>query len=191
MLERTGRRAPRRTGRRGDRGASAVEFALVAPLLFTLVFAGVDYGLFFADSLSVYQGVADAARAATLNVGTSGPNWPGSGSCGLTTTTLDPLATGDLAKVACQLQSDVTPIAGGSLQVKAEIVDGSGTPTAQWVPGRQLRVCAQTQHSSILPFVPLPAGGLLTSRVDMPIQPGPTSLLLNPVFTPGPDWSWC
>src|SRR3954447_24530492 len=69
--------------RRGDRGASAVEFALVSPLLFTLLFGAIDYGLYFADALSVQQRVADAARDATLSVGSVAANWPGSGSCPL------------------------------------------------------------------------------------------------------------
>jgi hypothetical protein len=45
-------------------------------------------------------------------------------------------------------------------------------------------------------LVPLPNGGLVTSRVDMPIQPGgPAALTLSSVEMDvsaiGTDWSWC
>ena len=185
----------RRPGRRADRGASAVEFALVSPLLFTLLFGIIDYGLYFADALSVQQGVSDAAREATLSVGSVAANWPGDGSCGAATTVLNAAATNDLAKVACRLSDTVTPVAGGVLAVKAEIVTPAGSPTAAWSTGNRLRVCAVMRHSAVMPFVPLPAGGLVTSRVDMPIEPGGAPLLLNPVAQDpsgaGADWSWC
>lgn len=52
---------PRRAAsRRHDHGASAVEFALVSMLLFTLVFGIVQYGLYFWQ----LQGGAAAAREA-------------------------------------------------------------------------------------------------------------------------------
>ena len=48
-------------GRRDD-GATAVEFALVVPILLLLVFGIIEYGLWFSDSLSTRQGVREAAR---------------------------------------------------------------------------------------------------------------------------------
>ena len=63
-------------GTRRERGAVAVEFALVSPLLFALLFGLVDYGLYFADVLSVRQATTDAAREATLSVGNISANWP-------------------------------------------------------------------------------------------------------------------
>jgi Flp pilus assembly protein TadG len=170
---------------------------MVSPLLFTLLFGVIDYGLYFADALSIQQGVSDAAREATLSVGSIAANWPGDGACGAVPSVLDPTATNDLAKVACQLSDTVTPVAGGVLAVKAEIVTAAGVPTTTWSMANRLRVCAMTRHAAVMPFVPLPAGGLVTSRVDMPIQPGgPASpLLLNPVAQDpsgmGADWSWC
>src|SRR3954451_18046393 len=105
--------------RRGDRGASAVEFALVSPLLFTLLFGAIDYGLYFSDALTVQQSVADAARDATLSVGPAAANWQGSGSCPvLRLPVLSAGGTNDLAKVVCQLSDTVQPIGGGVLAVK-------------------------------------------------------------------------
>src|SRR5690349_24622779 len=70
-----------RARRAGDAGAAAVEFALVSPLLFMLLFGVIDYGLYMADVLSVQQGVGDAAREATLEVGSTSANWPWDDSC--------------------------------------------------------------------------------------------------------------
>ncbi len=116
--------------RRKDRGASAVEFALVSPLVFTLLFGAIDYGLYFADAMTVQQGAADAARNATLSVGGTAANWPGDASClpGLAMSG----AGNDLAKVACSLSTSVQPIGGGMLVVKAEVVTPDGTPTTSW-----------------------------------------------------------
>ena len=47
-----------------QRGASAMEFALVFPVLFTLLYAMVSYALLFAAQHSLSQAAADGARAA-------------------------------------------------------------------------------------------------------------------------------
>jgi Flp pilus assembly protein TadG len=181
--------------RRRERGASAVEFALVSPLLFTLLFGAIDYGLYFADVLTVQQSVTDAARDATLSVGNLTANWSGSGSCPVIVSVLGSSATNDLAKIACKLSDSIQPIGGGVVVVKAEVVTPDGTPTAVWQQGNRLRVCALTRHSAVLPFVPMPDGGTIASRVEMPIQPGNAALLLNAVAQDaalvGGDWTWC
>src|SRR5947209_4370072 len=135
-----------RVRRQGDRGASAVEFALVSPLLFTLLFGVIDYGLYFADVLSVQQGVSDAAREATLTVPAA---WPGTGTCGALPAPLDGAATSDLAKIACGLAASVQPVGGSTLAVKAEVVTPTGAPTSQWIQPNRLRVCAVTAHKAV------------------------------------------
>jgi hypothetical protein len=181
--------------RRGDRGASAVEFALVSPLLFTLLFGAIDYGLYFTDAMSVQQNVSDAARDATLSVGSIAANWPGAGSCPFVPSALGATATNDLAKIACDLSDSTQPIGGGVVAVKAEIVDRDGNPTTEWKPSNRLRVCAITRHSAVLPLVPMPDGGTIRTKTEMPIQPGNALLSLNPVAedagVAGGDWTWC
>ena len=44
------------------RGAAALEFALVVPVLLALVFGIIDYGIYFTDSLAARDGVRVAAR---------------------------------------------------------------------------------------------------------------------------------
>ena len=187
---RAGRRVSRRAGRRGDRGAAAVEFALLALPLFTVLFGAVTYGLYFADVLTVERATADAARNATLSASNTGLHWTGATTC------LPSLGVpNELAKVVCNVSSSVQPLNAGTVYVKAQIVGGSGILDS-WQSGNQLRVCTATRENSFLPFVPLPNAGLITSRVDMPIQPGgPASVTLSAVqmdiSSIGADWSWC
>jgi Flp pilus assembly protein TadG len=180
---------------RRDRGASAVEFALVSPLLFTLLFGAIDYGLYFADAMSVQQNVADTARDATLSVGSVAANWQGTGSCPFTASILGGTATNDLAKVACSLSDSTQPVGGGVVAVKAELVTPAGAPTAVWAQPNRLRVCAITRHTAVLPLVPMPDGGAIRTKAEMPIQPGNAPLLLNAVAQDagiaGGDWAWC
>src|SRR3954469_14811189 len=56
---------------RGEEGASLVEFALIAPILFLVLFGLIDFGFIYNDFLSVRQGVRDGARqGAVANFGT-------------------------------------------------------------------------------------------------------------------------
>lgn len=51
-----------------ESGASAVEFALIAPVFLLLVFGALAYGLYFGAAHAVQQLAADAARAAVAGV---------------------------------------------------------------------------------------------------------------------------
>ncbi|REE96811.1 TadE-like protein [Thermomonospora umbrina] len=59
-----GRRRPRPP--RGDRGASAVEFGLVVPLMMLIVFATVDFGRLMFAQIIVTQAAREGARAAAV-----------------------------------------------------------------------------------------------------------------------------
>lgn len=63
------RRGPacRRSCRRDQRGAAAVEFALVAPILFSLVFGIIGFGFVFAQELSLGNGARQGARYGVVN----------------------------------------------------------------------------------------------------------------------------
>jgi Flp pilus assembly protein TadG len=53
-------------GRR-ERGASIVEFAIVAPLLFLLLFGIIDFGWAFSQNLDVKHAAREGARLAAVN----------------------------------------------------------------------------------------------------------------------------
>ncbi len=167
--------------RRGDRGASAVEFGLLAPVLFILLFGIIDYGIWFADSISARQAVRDVARQGAVE------NF---GSC-----TSAP-AGADLQKLACSVTQSMTEISGTTL-VRVSVAGGPTAPTGgPWQAGATLRVCAMTQHDALLPLVPFPGGGINRTRVDMPIEtpvtPAPHGPTVEPTPFAGADWaSWC
>jgi Flp pilus assembly protein TadG len=54
-----------RSGR--ERGAAAVEFALVLPLLVILLMGIIDFGLYFYNDLAVAHAARDAARYLSVN----------------------------------------------------------------------------------------------------------------------------
>jgi Flp pilus assembly protein TadG len=56
---------------RGDQGAAIVEFALVMPLLLLVIFAIVEFGYGYGQSLDVKHGAREASRLAAVNYRTS------------------------------------------------------------------------------------------------------------------------
>ncbi|HEY7469884.1 MAG TPA: TadE/TadG family type IV pilus assembly protein [Acidimicrobiia bacterium] len=73
-------RAAQRRGSRGgadERGASLVEFALLAPLLLLLLLGMVEFGWLFAQNLDVRHGAREGARLAAVNYPEGAP--PNSG----------------------------------------------------------------------------------------------------------------
>jgi Flp pilus assembly protein TadG len=60
---RRGRRA------RGDKGVALIEFAIVMPLLFLLVFGIIEFGWAFSQNLDVRHGAREGARLAAVNYG--------------------------------------------------------------------------------------------------------------------------
>jgi Flp pilus assembly protein TadG len=64
---------PMRTWRRVDgdeRGATLVEFSIIAPLLFILLFGVIEFGWLFAKNTEVRHGAREAARLAVVDFGT-------------------------------------------------------------------------------------------------------------------------
>jgi Flp pilus assembly protein TadG len=61
----------RRRPRRGDRGAALVEFAIVVPVFFLLVFGIIEFGWAFFQNLDVRHGAREGARLASVNYKTT------------------------------------------------------------------------------------------------------------------------
>ncbi len=55
-----------------DRGAAAVEFALVLPLLMMLVMGGIDWGFYFFQAQVVTNAAREGARAGSLEIDEDG-----------------------------------------------------------------------------------------------------------------------
>jgi Flp pilus assembly protein TadG len=151
--------------RRNQRGAAAVEFALVLPLFVTLVFGIIDYGFYFNDSVSTRNGVREAARQGVVS------NFS---NCGGSGTSLD--------KLRCQTKQNVGTLTGVAT---AKVYVPGGT----WTKGAPLVVCAKVTGSGVVGFVPTPSS--TRSRVEMSIEnegTAPTGALSS---ADSGDWSWC
>lgn len=161
----------RRSARRGDpsdAGASAVEFALVMPVLFLLLFGIIDYGLLFFDSIGLRQGAREGARQAVVQ------QYPG---CSTGT-------VGD--KIVCSTKK-ATDLTIGSAVVKVLAPNG-------WVQGSQLLVCVQSKEKSLTGYVPFPSTGIIKTKTVMSIEDGTaiTGFDKEEDATPiGGNWSWC
>lgn len=174
MSARTRGRPPQRR----DAGASAVEFALVAPVLFLILFGIIDYGIWFSDSISARQAVRDSARRGVVeNFGTC------AGATG-----------GDLGTLACTARGAMEPISG-TTYVRVSVASAPGAASgATWQVGSTLRVCAMTQHTALMPLVPFPADGISRTKVEMPIEQvtgNPTRATFQDPPPAGSDWNWC
>ena len=167
-------------GSASDRGAAAVEFALVVPVLFMLIFGIVDYGRFFFDSISLRQGAREGARQAVVQLypgmvrGTVTPcgSWPTTGE-----------------KIACSTKAASDSTIGTPLVYIPAI-----TAVGGWKQGNQLLVCMQSKEQGT-GFVPFPANGILKSKVYMSIEKGTSTDYTynsdNTLLPLGSDWSWC
>lgn len=160
-------------GRRGrDKGAAAVEFALVMPIFFLLLMGIINYGFWFSDSLQMRQGVRESARQAVVqHAYTASP-------C----TSL----TG-MNNVACGTRSQLSSFATPYLKI---FVPSPGT----WARGQQVVVCGVVQAKSFTNFVPMPASGVIRSQTTMSIEndTAPAPAAMQDTLPAGlGTWSWC
>jgi Flp pilus assembly protein TadG len=159
----------------GDRGAAAVEFALVVPVLLMILFGIIDYGLFFNNSLSVKQGVREAARQGVVaNYGST---------CSMTWSTLP---SANMQKLGCTVVDRTSAVTGTSY-VKIRLPDG-------WTKGKSLIVCEMVKTSGVTGLTPLPSSGIVASKVEMSIEKATVGQVeTGGEQTPpsGASWSWC
>lgn len=118
-----------RTRRRGDRGAAAVEFALVLPLLITLLFGMIDFGFAINRYTVINNATREGVRAASLS-GTQS----------------------DVEKVVKDALSDLP----GTVTVTVSCTTPKGATCSTWDGGKATggvaTVTATYQHSWITPI---------------------------------------
>lgn len=180
-----------------QRGASLIEFALVAPVLFALVFGIIDYGMLLSDTIGLRQGVREAARQGTVaDFGTTT-------SCNAST--LTSTATTEMKKLVCltKARSDVSqdavrvairfdPASSGLTAANAYPA-GTGSPPTGPV-GNGILVCSIAPMRSITGFYgPLMNGRYVRSKVVMRIEKaaGTAQAPVNETDPSGQSWSWC
>jgi Flp pilus assembly protein TadG len=118
------------TVRREDRGAAAVEFALIAPLFIVLLFGIIDYGWAFGQRLGLTSAVREGARLAVVNA--------------------DSGATPDARRdsIIAAVKSRATTVPPSGISVSVALEDGNGNGTVGDV-GDTVVVCAHYPIHSI------------------------------------------
>jgi len=132
---------------REQRGASAVEFALVMPILFLLLFAIIIYGMIFAQDLSLSNSARQAARSGVVTTAdcasikkTAQDNAGTIGMSGAdTAVTIERGTSEDSATPYCTSAGEDTE-----------------QPCASQPPNTNLYVTLDHAVAKILPFVPTP-----------------------------------
>ena len=166
-----------------------VEFAMVAPLLFLLVFGIVDFGSIYNSSLAVRQGVRDGARQAAVGVfGTDAGT--GGSACALTPSS----GTGDTDadKIICLTKSRIGLT---NSNVRVAVALGSGG----YAVGQPIVLCAQTPATSLSGFTSsFVAGKYIKSKVQMRIETlgsspatGAGAVTVAETAPTGSSWAFC
>ena len=187
------RRPQRGPARDRQRGASIIEFALIAPILFAILFGVIDYGLVLKDDIGVEQGVREAARQGTV------ASFGSRTSC--SNGTLPSGTKTEMKKLVCltKARSSVPdadirvairfdPVGGGS--AASAYPAGTGSPPV----GNGLVICAITPMESTTGFFStLMDGRYVRSKVNMRIEKaaGTAQTPTQETDPSGEAWSWC
>jgi Flp pilus assembly pilin Flp len=168
--------AGRRPVRR-ETGAAAVEFGLISPLIFAILFGTMTYGLWFNDALNLRQGLREASRQGV--VGTFGTDT----SCGATYAVTP---STNMQKLVCDVKREVSALTGETY-VKVLMPGG-------WVRGQELVVCGMVHAEALPKIVPLPSDRMIRFQSRMSIEEidvHVTETGGEEVPPSGTDWAWC
>jgi Flp pilus assembly protein TadG len=196
--------------KRGQEGAALVEFALIAPILFLILFGLIDFGFIYNDFLSVRQGVRDGARqGAVANFG------PQDASNNWTRTTCNNASfvsgfTSNEAKALICSTRDRIGLDASKMRVAvclAQLANSSACSSntaTDYKDGNTLVVCAMYPATSRSGFLkPFLGNGVVTTRVAIRIEQtgleqqrvasddlvSSTSSYETPLT--GKDWNFC
>ncbi len=125
------RRARLRSG--SEEGAAAVEFALVVPLLLTLLFGIIEFGFAYNAQILVTNAAREAAREVAVNDSA-------------TQSSVDAVAEAAVAAVDSQFTGFTVTV--------SPALDGS-TTTPACTPGSRITVTAAAQRPLLSGFLPL------------------------------------
>lgn len=165
-----------------------VEFAIVAPLFFFLLFGLVDFGVNLSNQISLRQGVREGARQGSV------ANFGSSTSCGTFTTA----GSTNMQKLIC-LTTARTDISAADVSVAIRFDPNStsypAAATGASPPvGNGIVVCAVTPMVSPSKFLtPFTSGKYIKSKTTMRIEKGSgvAESIANEADPTGDNWSWC
>lgn len=126
-------------GQRGERGSATVEFALVLPLVLTVLLGVVQVGMLLRDRVLLAGAAREAARAAAVGVSDEG-------------VLLAANASG-LPSVDVQIQRDPAP--DGPVTVVTHVHEQTKMPLIGWlIPDVDFRASATMRQETGEPLVP-------------------------------------
>lgn len=171
---------------RPQRGAAAVEFALVSVIFLPLLFGLIDYGLWFSDTINTRSGVREAVRRAVVQTDPGTPCSAGSVNGVSYPTAFD--------KMRCVAKQEIGAISGPAyVMVK--------TTSQGWVKGAPLIVCGMVKSNGVTGIVPLPSDRLIRTKTQMSIEMGTVppsgaaatgaSSTSDTAPTGSGGWGWC
>lgn len=176
----------RRLGRQS--GAVLVEFAVVVPLLFALLFGVVEMGTTYSDWISLRQGVREAARQGSV------ANFGVHAACGLNFSGAGSPPSAGMQRLMCLAKRHIG-LDANRTRIRVILADpalqvGGGT----WTVGNAVIVCAQYPLRSVTGFMsPVLNGRYLTTKTSMRIEQQ-TAAVEREGFEAdqsGRMWSWC
>lgn len=133
-----------------ERGAAALEFGLVIPVILMMIFGVIQYGFVYWSLQTASATAREAARA--LIVGTT------------ETCTLD----------RAEQHADSPAVGGGGPVAVARHFDASGTATSGPVEGGMIEVeVSLTTLDLNMPFLPLPDGGSVVQTAEARVESVP------------------
>jgi Flp pilus assembly protein TadG len=147
---------------RGDKAAALVEFALVMPLLFLLLFGVIEFSWAFFQNLDVRHGAREAARLAAVNYPDTSTTCTagGAGACN------DTLRT-TLLTEACKHMDD----ASSGVQIRAFRTTGPQGPSTNYEIGDTVTVQIRKDLDQLTGFLaPFLNNVTLKSNVDIRIE---------------------
>jgi len=160
-------------GTRNARGAAALEFALVVPILLAVAFGIIDYGIWFSNSLSARQASREIAREAAIG--------------NFSTTTVCGSSLSEIERLACKTREQAAPLSGTAYAM---------VKYTTWAQGNLVTVCSYVNSASTSGLTPLPNGGWAKSESQFSIEaataPAGAASYADPLpSATGVNWSWC
>ena len=138
---------------RAERGAAAVEFAVIAPVLFALLFGIIDFGWAFSQNLDVKHAAREGARLAVVNSGQGA----------------DPAAR--LDSLIAQMRARSTELDDDETEVYVALADGPvDTDSTPDGIGDSVIVCMRYPLRSITGATTTFLDGHLTTKVVMRME---------------------
>lgn len=181
-----GRHARLKAARSDDVGATFIEFAIVAIVLFLLIFGAFDFGIFLNNREDIRHGIRDAARMVIVQNATTNP-LPAGGCTltGVTSSNSAPLPpTGVDKDLLCLIKNKV--ISGNTNARVSVSFDGNADI------GDHLTICAMYPTNGATPLIQSFIPTRVVSRVVVRLeQPFPDTNAYQEAASAGTWTSFC